>query len=123
MALSKNCEYRLLDLVDAKIALENTSMSDAAKKQVFDKLFAGQMKPKTLFERMANNTATWIVHGYLLNTKQLAANIGSALLNAGLNPIVRDFGAIVGKTLGETDRKVGEGLAMYKAAEIGRAHV
>ena len=116
MALSKKCEYNLLDLIDAKIALQDTSMSNAAKKTTFDKLFTGRMKPMTTTERFSNYASTWIIHGYLLNTKQLAANIGSALLNAGLNPIVRDFGAIVGKALGDTDRKVGEGLAMYKAA-------
>lgn len=117
MALSKNCEYRIQDLVDTRIAIQDSGMSDAAKKQVFDKLFAAQLKPQNMWDKIANNTATWIVHGYLLNTKQIAANIGSALLNAGLNPLVKDFGTLLLKATGQqTERKVGEGLAMYKAA-------
>lgn len=117
MALSKNCEYRIQDLVDTRIAIQDSDMSDVAKKQVFDKLFAAQLKPQNMWDKIANNTATWIVHGYLLNTKQIAANIGSALLNAGLNPLVKDFGTLLLKATGQqTERKVGEGLAMYKAA-------
>ena len=117
MALSKNCEYRIQDLVDTRIAIQDSGMSDAAKKQVFDKLFAAQLKPLTTWQKISNNTATWIVHGYLLNTKQIAANIGSAVLNAGLNPFVKDIGTLLMKATGQkTDRTVGEGLAMYKAA-------
>lgn len=117
MALSKNCEYRIQDLVDTRIAIQDSDMGDAAKKQVFDKLFAAQLKPQGMWDKIANNTATWIVHGYLLNTKQIAANIGSAFLNAGLNPLVKDFGTLLLKATGQqTERKVGEGLAMYKAA-------
>ena len=59
MALSKKCEYNLLDLVDAKIALQDTSMSDAAKKTTFDKLFTGRMRPMTTTERFSNYAATW----------------------------------------------------------------
>jgi hypothetical protein len=117
MALSKNCEYRIQDLIDTKIAIQDSDMGDAAKKQVFDRLFAAQLKPLTTWQKISNNTATWIVQGYLLNTKQIAANAFSALLNGAINPIVKDFGTLLQKaTLQQTERKVGEGLAMYKAA-------
>jgi hypothetical protein len=116
MSLSERCKLELSDRIALLDAISSSDMPLAAKKEIYSSKVMQDTKQKTLAEKIASNTATYIVQGYLLNTKQLVANLGSAVLQGILTPLTREVGTLVAKvTEKDTPRKFGEGMAMMKA--------
>jgi hypothetical protein len=116
MRISDRCKLELAQQIELRDTIKNTDMPLSAKKEVYGRLMMDKTKVKTLSERLANNISTFIVHGYLLNTKQLIANIGSAAIQGVLTPLTREAGTLVAKMTGTpTPRKLGEGIAMMRS--------
>lgn len=116
MRISDRCKLELTQQIELRDTIQNTNMPLSAKKEVYGRLMLDKTKVKTLSERLSSNASTFIVHGYLLNTKQLVANIGSAAIQGVLTPLTREAGTLVAKMTGTpTPRKLGEGIAMMRS--------
>ena len=118
MAMTKECEMMVDELVDRHTQIQDLSQLDAkSKKNLTDSWFKEVIRKRTPLEKFAEYTNTWILHGYLLNTGQIFANVYSAAVNAFITPLVKEMGTLVLKGTGsQTERRIGEGLAMYKSA-------
>lgn len=120
MPFDKACLTQARELIDTASQVKQfQSLDKATQDKVIGQLTGDAIKNKWDAKTIRERTAEYIINGYLTAPTNIATNIGSALSQTIVAPIVREFETAWMKGLklqGAEERVFGEGLAMLKAA-------
>ncbi len=118
MPFDKACLTQARELIDTATQVQNfRSLDKATKDRVMGELTGDAIKHEWNPKTLAQAASEYIINGYLTAPTNLATNVGSAISQALVAPITREMSTLLSKITGTEDpRRLGEGLAMMKAA-------
>lgn len=118
MPFDKTCLTQARELVDTATQVKNfRSLDKATQDKVIGQLTGDAIKKDWSSKKIREMVSEYIINGYLTAPTNIATNIGSALSQTLVAPLVRETTTLAGKLTGTAEgRRFGEGVAMLKAA-------
>jgi hypothetical protein len=118
MPFDKTCLIQARELVDTATAVKNfKSLDGSTQDKIIGELTGDAIKKEWNSKKIREMAAEYIINGYLTAPTNIATNIGSALSQTIMAPLVREATTLAGKLTGTAEgRRFGEGLSMLRAA-------
>lgn len=118
MPFDQTCLTQARELVDTATQVRNfKSLDKTTQDRIMGQLTGDAIKKDWDAKTIREMAAEYIIHGYLSSPGNITTNIGSAISQAILAPLVRETSTLIGKATGTGEaRRLGEGLVMMRAA-------
>lgn len=118
MPFDQTCLTQARELIDTATSVRNfKSLDKTTQDKVIGQLTGDAIKKDWNAKTIREMIAEYIVNGYLTSPTNITTNIGSAVSQTLIAPLVRETSTLIGKATGTGEaRRLGEGLAMMRAA-------